>query len=98
MATRYLLDRDDDGHWYLMPETDREAFGAFVFDGADQPTTVVRLAGSPSNVTFEAPMEFGEPMVVEPPALPADEHHYDVACDDRPHCQIPQHHALEDMP
>lgn len=30
-------------------------------------------------------------------ALPADEHHYDVSCDDRPYCEIPQHHALEDM-
>lgn len=29
--------------------------------------------------------------------LPADEHHYDVFCDDRPYCRIPQHHALEDM-
>lgn len=29
--------------------------------------------------------------------LPADEHHFDVACDDRPNCVIPQHHALEDM-
>lgn len=31
-------------------------------------------------------------------ALPADEHHYDVSCDDRPYCEIPQHHAVEDMP
>jgi hypothetical protein len=31
-------------------------------------------------------------------ALPADEHHYDTSCDDRPYCEIPQHHALEDMP
>lgn len=30
-------------------------------------------------------------------SLPADEHHYDVSCDDRPHCVIPEHHALEDM-
>jgi hypothetical protein len=22
----------------------------------------------------------------------ADEHHYDVSCDDRPHCRIPEHH------
>jgi hypothetical protein len=31
-------------------------------------------------------------------ALPADEHHYDTSCDDRPYCEIPKHHALEDMP
>lgn len=30
-------------------------------------------------------------------ALPADEHHYDVSCDDRPYCEIPEHHAMEDM-
>lgn len=29
--------------------------------------------------------------------LPADEHHYGTACDDRPYCEIPKHHALEDM-
>jgi hypothetical protein len=29
--------------------------------------------------------------------LPADEHHFDVSCDDRPDCMIPQHHAMEDM-
>lgn len=31
-------------------------------------------------------------------ALPADEHHYDVSCDDRPDCLIAEHHALEDLP
>lgn len=30
-------------------------------------------------------------------ALPADEHHFDVSCDDRPDCLIPAHHAMEDM-
>lgn len=25
--------------------------------------------------------------------LPADEHHYQVSCDERPYCEIPQHHA-----
>jgi hypothetical protein len=29
--------------------------------------------------------------------LPADEHHFDVSCDDRPDCVIRQHHAMEDM-
>lgn len=29
--------------------------------------------------------------------LPADEHHYDTSCDDRPHCRIRAHHAMEDM-
>lgn len=30
-------------------------------------------------------------------ALPADGHHFDVSCDDRPDCEIPQHHAMEDI-
>ena len=30
--------------------------------------------------------------------LPADAHHFDVSCDDRPDCRIPQHHAPEDTP
>lgn len=29
--------------------------------------------------------------------LPADQHHFDVSCDDRPYCEIREHHALEDM-
>lgn len=29
--------------------------------------------------------------------LPADEHHCDVSCDDRPYCTITEHHAMEDM-
>jgi hypothetical protein len=45
----------------------------------------VRRAGEPSAAT-------------QTEALPADEHHYDTSCDDRPYCAIPQHHALEDMP
>lgn len=60
---RYLLARDDDGHWYLMPEGSKEAFDAWVFEGEPEPMDVVRLSGSPSNVTFEAPLEFGEPIL-----------------------------------
>ena len=60
---RYLLARDDDGHWYLMPEETKEAFDAWVYESAEEPPYVVRLSGSPSNVTFEAPLEFGEPIV-----------------------------------
>lgn len=28
----------------------------------------------------------------------ADEHHYDVSCDDRPFCRIPQHHEAGVLP
>ncbi len=34
----------------------------------------------------------------EADTLPADDHHYNTACDDRPGCTIPQHHAMEDIP
>lgn len=56
---RYLLDNDDDGHWYLVPEQDKDAFTAWIYEGASEPDSVIRLAGHPNNVTFEAPQEFG---------------------------------------
>lgn len=28
----------------------------------------------------------------------ADEHHFDVACDDRPYCRIPEHHETGVLP
>jgi hypothetical protein len=27
--------------------------------------------------------------------LPADQHHFDTACDDRPYCVIPSHHDVD---
>lgn len=62
---RYLLDSDDDGHWYMMSVTDVEAFNAYVFEDGPEPASLMRLAGHPNNVTFEAPLEFGKPMVPE---------------------------------
>jgi hypothetical protein len=59
---RYLLIRDDDGHWYLIAESDHDAFNAYVFESGPEPASMQRLAGSPSNVTFENPYEFGTPM------------------------------------
>ena len=59
---RYLLDSDDDGHWYLVPEADKTAFGAWVYEDGEELSSVVRLSGHPNNVTFEAPLEFGNPV------------------------------------
>jgi hypothetical protein len=59
---RYLIDNDDDGHWYLVSEQDKQAFTAWIYEGAEEPGSVVRLAGHPNNVTFEAPLEFGRPL------------------------------------
>jgi hypothetical protein len=58
--SRYLLDTDDDGHWYLMPAEQKDAFEAFVFENGPEPFGLVMLSGHPSNVTFEAPEEFGK--------------------------------------
>jgi hypothetical protein len=49
---------------------------------------------SPSGIAPGCP-NFGEDLNA---LLPADKHHFDVSCDDRPDCVIPQHHAMEDMP
>lgn len=58
---RYLLDSDNDGHWYLIPEMEHPAFGDWV-DGDDlpMPDGVVALGSHPNTVTFEEPMHFGE--------------------------------------
>ncbi|MET0417268.1 MAG: hypothetical protein ABW022_14750 [Actinoplanes sp.] len=59
---RYLLDSDDDGHWYLIPEMEHPAFGDWVqTEGADpMPAGVIPLGSHPNTVTFENPEHFGE--------------------------------------
>lgn len=59
---RYLLDSDDDSHWYLVPQAEKDAFGAWVYEDGPEPPSVVRLSGHPNNVAFEAPLEFGKPV------------------------------------
>ena len=63
-TTRYLIDSDDDGHWYLVPEMVHPQFGDYASSEGelDQPEGVIRLGGHPNAVTFEAPLEFGEPI------------------------------------
>lgn len=58
--TRYCLDNDDDGHWYLVPAEAKNAFNAWIYEDASEPAGVVRLAGHPNNVTFTVPEEFGQ--------------------------------------
>lgn len=60
---RYMLVRDDDGHWYLIAEFDAGAFNYYVDQDGPEPVSMRRLTGSPSNVTFTDPLEFGKPMV-----------------------------------
>ena len=61
---RYLLDNDDDGHWYLLPVGSQEAFRAYVeSEGEDPyPAGVISLGSHPNTVTFERPEHFGEPV------------------------------------
>lgn len=54
MTERYLIDNDDDGHWYVMPVEQREAFEEWWANGAvtDQPEGVSMLPGHPANFVF----------------------------------------------
>lgn len=36
-----------------------------------------------------------EPVVADDLPPPADQHHFDTACDDRPYCVIPRHHDVD---
>jgi hypothetical protein len=57
---RYLLDSDDDGHWYLIPEMEHPAFGDWVYgEGQPMPDGVIPLNSHPNSVTFEEPQQFG---------------------------------------
>jgi hypothetical protein len=62
---RYVLDRDDDGHWYLIAESEKGAFNEYVYAGGAEPPSMIRLSGHPNNVSFEAPLEFGKPMMAK---------------------------------
>ncbi len=59
---RYLINNDDDGHWYIMPEDQLEAFNNYVYEDGPEPPGLLRLSGHPNNVTFETPFEFGKPL------------------------------------
>ncbi len=99
--TRYLLDSDDDGHWYLIPELAHPAFSDWVETaGADpMPDGVISLGSHPSTVTFERPEHFGEPVGDKASdVLPSDENHWNgFPCADRPDCLIEAHHAMADI-
>ncbi len=51
---RYIIDSDDDGHWYVMPADKREEFEDWwANDGeGDQPEGVSMLPGHPANFVF----------------------------------------------
>jgi hypothetical protein len=57
--TRYFLDRDNDGHWYLVPADKRDEWDAWTdLDPDDEaswdvPEWAMSLGYAPSLVTFE---------------------------------------------
>lgn len=63
-TTRYLLNTDDDGHWYLLPEDQQDAFDSYVASEGEGPFPqgVISLGSHPNTVTFEKPQHFGEPV------------------------------------
>lgn len=60
---RFFLDRDNSGHWYLVPEERRAEWDAWSnLDEDDEaswnePTFAKRLNGHPARVTFTNPRE-----------------------------------------
>jgi hypothetical protein len=64
MASRYLLDSDDDGHWYLIKVGCEDNFRMYVEsdDVSGFPVGVISLGSHPNTVTFESPQHFGQPV------------------------------------
>lgn len=57
MSERYRLTTDDDGHWYLVPVSQREAFDDWVYavGAGDMPPGVQPVPGWAGLVTFTDP-------------------------------------------
>lgn len=63
---RFFLDQDDDGHWFIVPESIREEWDAWrelissygngeTNDFPEMPEGVETLGGGPQHVTFTDP-------------------------------------------
>ena len=59
---RYVLNNDDDGHWYILPADKKEEFSNWVYgpEDAEQPEWARSIGGHPNNVTFAEPEIFGK--------------------------------------
>jgi hypothetical protein len=58
MAERFFIDCDDDGHWFLIPLSLKDAWEQWfeMYSGGEEPPEgVVYLNGPPGMVTFEDP-------------------------------------------
>lgn len=61
---RYVLNDDDDGHWYVIPADKKDEFEQWSCGGYEtepQPEWAWQVGGHPNNVTFSQPEIFGEP-------------------------------------
>lgn len=58
VPVRYFLNRDESSHWYIVEELHRSDFEDWTArEDPDVPYYARRLNGSPSNVTFESPLD-----------------------------------------
>ena len=60
---RWILQNDDDGHWYVIPADKKDEFQEWSCGGYEtqpQPEWASQVGGHPNNVTFSAPEIFGE--------------------------------------
>jgi intein-encoded DNA endonuclease-like protein len=54
MATEYVLIRDDDAHWYVIPDGKQKAFYKWVDDlEMDVPEWIFEVGGSPQLIKFK---------------------------------------------
>lgn len=91
--TRASSTAKDEADWIRL--TERERFATAVFEELRAGNIEFRLGPLALMAEAAASERRGAD---RSEALPADEHHYDVSCDDRPDCLIAEHHALEDLP
>ena len=67
MKTRYVLMRDDSGHWYVVPESRIQDFNKWTSQDEDweTPKYARAVGGAPNAVVFENPTIFGVPVSTE---------------------------------
>lgn len=64
--TKYFLDNDDDGHWYLVPVEEREAFEEWLDSDVDEHHIFTAKAyeymigGHPNKIEFYLDFDNGE--------------------------------------
>lgn len=57
MTSRYRVESDDDGHYYLIPADKQSEFLAWIDSGSDAEPTWARRIDGPHRLTFTDPRE-----------------------------------------